>query len=404
MNQVLNIARRELLVNLRRPTFWIGTLLVPLVAGVLFLGSTVLSEMFVDDESGAALGAAKPSGVVDRAGVVREIPFDLHPVLVSFPDEATAERALRDNTINGYYVVEPDYLATGRVTNVSRQTSVFAGGNTQRIDALLRANLVDDERLVQRLSQPLNIEREATPGSNGQPSPDSASSPLGNTLALALAMLLALSILNGGGSLVQAIAEEKENRTVEIVLTSVRPWQFMAGKLAGLGTMALVQLGVWMLLGGGAIVFGGTLIPGGIGTLQPGIWLGLLVYFVLGYLFYGGLLAAVGAVGATTRESGQITGLLVIPLVLPLMFGQALSEGAGVLGIALSVIPFTAPVTAIMLLGRGELPAWQLALSLLGMLAGVAFSLWLAARLFRAATLLSGSRPTPRALWQAVRG
>jgi len=173
----------------------------------------------------------------------------------------------------------------------------------------------------------------------------------------------------------------------------------MAGKLAGLGAMALVQLGAWMLLGGGAIVFGGAVLAGGMGALQPGITLWMLVFFVLGYLFYGGLLAAVGAVGATARESGQITGLLVIPLVLPLMFGPALNEGAGAFGIALSLIPFTAPVTAIVRLASGELPAWQLALSVLAMLAGVAFSLWLAGRLFRATTLLGGTRPTPGAVW-----
>ena len=398
MNQILNIARRELLVNLRRPTFWLATILVPLVAGALFLGSTLLTEMFVEDDAADPLAAAaKPSGFVDHAGIVREIPPELHSMLLPYSNEAAAEAALRDNAINGYFVIEPDYLATGRVTSVSRQTSVLGGGGTQRIDALLRANLVADERLVRRLAQPLVVEREAAPGVDADDN-----SPLGDTLALALAMLLAFSILNGGGSLVQAIGEEKENRTIEVVLTSVRPLQLMAGKLAGLGSMALVQLSVWMLLGGSVLATGGSVLSGGAGAVQPGMWVWLLVFFVLGYLFYGGLLAAVGALGATTRESGQITGLLVIPLLLPLMFGRALDEGA--LGIVFSVIPFTAPVAAILQLGRGEMPAWLLALSLLAMLAGVAFSLWLAARLFRATTLLGGTRPTPRALWQAVRG
>lgn len=405
MQQVLNIARRELVVKLRRPTFWLATILVPLVTGALFLGSTLLTDMFIDDDAADPFASAvKPSGFVDRAGVVREIPRDLHAVLIPFPDQAAAEGALRDNAINGFFVIEPDYLQTGRVSNVSRQTSMVSGGNTQRMDALLRANLVADERLVRRLDDIMSVEREATPGPDGQPAAASGGngSPLGGNIAIGLALVLVFSILNGGGSLVQAIAEEKENRTVEVVLTSVRPWQFMAGKLAGLGTMALVQLGVWILLGGGAFAFGGAAFAASTGPLRPGVWVWLLVFFVLGYLFYGGLLAAVGAVGATARESGQITGVLVIPLVLPLMFGQAFSEGIGGIGIALSMIPFTAPVTAIMLLSRGEMPAWLLALSVLCMLAGVAFALWLAARLFRATTLLSGARPTPRILWQAI--
>lgn len=403
MNQIWNIARRELIVNLRRPSFWLGALLVPLFAGALFLGSTLLSNTFVDQDIGdPTAGPAKPAGFVDRAGVVRAIPLELHTALIPFPDETSAESALRDNAISGYLVIEPDYLASGKVTSVSRQTSILGGGNTQRIDDLLRANLLSDERLLERLSAAPDIEREATPGT--QPGAQASDGPFGDAVALALAMLLAFSILNGGGSLVQAISEEKENRTIEVVLTSVRPWQFMAGKIAGLGILALLQLAVWMLLGGGAAGFGGSLLPGGVGALRPGIWLWLLVFFVLGYLFYGGLLAAVGAVGATTRESGQITGLLVIPLLLPLMINQAFSEGAGLTGTVLSLIPFTAPVTVLMQLGRGEMPAWLLALSVLAMLGGVACSLWLAARLFRASTLLSGTRPTPRALWQAVRG
>ena len=129
-----------------------------------------------------------------------------------------------------------------------------------------------------------------------------------------------------------------------------------------------------------------------------------MLFFLLGFLLVGGLMMALGAVGASMRESGQISGFMTIPVVAPLWFAPAITENPnGLLGLVLSLFPITAPVTMTLRLVEGVVPLWQLLVSL-GLLAiGVVGAVWLAARLFRGTSLLTGVRPTPRALWRAVR-
>lgn len=405
MSNILLVMLRELRVTLRRPSFYFATFVVPLITGAFFLGSTLFSRAFdPSDQSGPLAEQFKPSGLVDRAGVVHEIPLDIHTVLIPYADEAAAAQAVRDGSIGSYFVIDQDYVENGRVTRVSPQVSFTAGGgrDVSTLSLLLRGQLADDPRIAARLTGSPTIQREIIGDEANQAR---AEQPLlSGGLALGIAFLLAFAILNGGGGLVQAVTEEKENRTIEVVLTSVRPWQFMTGKLAGLGLIGLIQLFLWLVLGRGAIGLGNALGGIDLRLLNPMLAVWLIVFFLLGYLFYGGLMAAIGALGATARESGQVVGFLTLPLLMPLWFGSALSDQPdGMLAIVLSLVPFTSPVTMMLRLAQGSVPALQILLSIALLAVSIVGTLWLAARLFHATTLLSGVKPTPRALLQALR-
>ena len=403
MRNVVVVARREILALLRRPSFYVAALVAPLIVGALFFGFGLLEEEFGDD-SEQIRQLSKPAGYVDQAGVVTQVPPSVQQFILPFEDEAAATAALRDGAIQSYFVVRPDYRETGRVVRVARQVTFTSGSgpDTRVFRAVLRANLAGDLQIAQRLDIPLDLEMNVVRPSGE--SRQAGGGPFEGSAAFPLGLLLAFSIVNGGGWLVQAVVEEKENRTIEIVLTSLRPWQLMAGKLLGLGVIALLQLGIYLGLLRALLGRTGPAAGLSAGEIPASMWPWLVLFFLLGFLFVGGLMMAMGAVGASARESGQISGFMSLPVMMPLWFGEAISDSpSGLLGIVLSLVPITAPVTMTMRLAAGGVPLWQILLSAALLTLGVAGVIWLTARLFRGTTLLTGTRPTPLALWRAVR-
>ena len=403
MKSVWLIARREMFTLLRRRSFYAAALIPPLIAAVLLFGFSFLNDEFGDDNGPLTQTAPeKPSGYVDQAGVIQTVPPEISAWLERYGSEEEALAALRSDAIASYFLLAPDYLQSGRVVRVSPQVT-FTGGeaiDSRIFHAVLQANLAGDPALAQRLQQPLDLE---TSVARPDQAPAEIAEDNGN-LSMVLGVLLAFSIVSGGGWLVQAVAEEKESRTIEIILTSLRPWQLMAGKLIGLGAIALLQLVAWMsvarLLGSAGPAVGAVQLEG----IRLDAWIWMLVFFVLGFLFYGGLMTALAAVGASAREAGQISGVMSLPVVVPLWFsGLIVDTPNGVFARVLGLVPFTAPVTMMMRLGEGTLPLWDLLLSAAVLLVGVLGAIWIAARLFRGTTLLTGMKPTPRALWRALR-
>ncbi|HZG69243.1 MAG TPA: ABC transporter permease [Herpetosiphonaceae bacterium] len=405
MNNVLIVALRECLTLLRRPSFYASLLLGPAIVVGIFFGFSMLNDEF-GEEPAPEQSLEKPAGYVDQAGVITSVPDPLQAFFIAYPDEPAAAAALRSGMIGSYFVVPSAYRGTGEVVRVGEQATFTSGSapDSRMFRALLRINLATDPLLAQRLDLPPEFELElvnVTAGSGAKPA-GSDGSPFG--LPTVLGLLLALSIVNGGGWLVQAVSEEKENRTIEIVLTSLRPLQLMTGKLLGLGAVALLQLVIWLGVSRGAMSGASGLGSLSIGNVPAELWLWVIVYFLLGFLMFGGIMLALGAVGASARETGQITGLLTLPVVAPLWFAPSLSDNpGGLLAVVLSIFPVTAPVTMTMRLADGAVPAWHLLLCARLLFLGVLGSVFLAARLFRGTTLLTGVRPTPRALWRALR-
>ncbi len=403
MKQLLIVAWREIVVMLRRPSLYVTTLLLPLISGVLLFGFTFLGAEAAPEPAEAAAGVpAVPSGYIDQAEVITTVPDTLQRNFIEFADEARAAAALEAGTIEAYFVVVPDYHESGKVVRVSPQTTFTSAGapDTRAFRTLLRANLSGDWTLAQRLEAPLDLQMEVVGEAAGQawPAP-------GQGISFALGLLLAFGIFTGGGWLVQAVAEEKENRTLEIVLTSLRPWQIMAGKLLGLGLISLLQLVFWTILGHGLLGVGSVLGQIDSVGIAPTVWGWLFAFFVLGFLLFGAIMMAIGAVGGSIRESSQISGVLALPILAPFWFTSVISQDPdGVLALALSLLPFTAPVTMMLRLGQAGVPLWQLAASIALLVLAVVAAIWLAARLFRATILLAGVRPTPRTVWRLVRG
>ncbi len=215
-----------------------------------------------------------------------------------------------------------------------------------------------------------------------------------------------IALLTTTGYLVQGVSTEKENRVVEVLLSSTTPDEILGGKLLGLGTAGLLQVLVWfsMVIFGAAIA-AGIAIAAGVAIPWKALITGAL-FFVAAYFFYGAIMLAFASFGNSQQEGQKLAGLWTMLAVLPMMlFPVMINAPHGTLARIMSFIPFSAGLT---MLGRVALDpdgvqVWELALSLGILIISTWLALKLGARLFRIGLLALGSRPKLREIWRQAR-
>jgi ABC-2 type transport system permease protein len=214
-----------------------------------------------------------------------------------------------------------------------------------------------------------------------------------------------ISIFFASGFLFQSVTEEKENRVIEILLSSVSSKQLLVGKVLGLGAAGLIQVAVWLIT---IIVFSQVaqgIIPALSNLSIPASLIGWgLVYFILGYLLFAALYAGVGSIGASAREGQGWSTIFVLPAILPYYFSYfIISSPESAVSRALTFFPLTSPITSMMRLATHGISAWEIALSLIILAGSIALTMWFAAKIFRVFLLMYGKRPALREIIRYVR-
>jgi ABC-2 type transport system permease protein len=361
------------------------------------------------DETQALLAATGSSDL--RSAVVKRIssPRCLAGAITYYATLDDGKRALDNGDIKALYAVEPDFAATGNLSVYVGGFSIGAMESGQIMEdyalrsALYQVEASDYEALYLRLRDPAFVVEHKLTETGGVETKNENRNFL---LVYAFGLIMMMTIFWGGGYLMQSAVQEKESRIVEIVLSSIRPTALLTGKILAMGLLSLVQ--VAMLIGTFVfIVSHAGNIVAEIGDIQiEGYKLALMgVYFVLGYLLFGSLMAAIGAISTTVRESQNFVVLVTLPATIPLFFTTIFAEEPdSSLPTTLSLIPFTSPLSMTMRLAASHVSVGEVALSLGLLIGGVAFTIWLAGRLFRVNTLLMGHTPRLRDLPKLVRG
>ncbi len=406
MRNVLLVIKQELLTTIGKPSFWLTTFLFPLLILAISAGSQLLAERAFTTED-PALAEPVPGeqiqmiGYVDDAGLISELPPDFpQNRLRSYPNRDAAHEALEAGEILRYYVIADDFVESGELIVVEPdfapfQQLMFSGP----VATLINYNLTEDPTLTQLLTAPLaNVQRVAlaTETAVGE-----GEEILLFLVPFAVIFIFFFVLTMSSGFMLRSVSKEKENRVVEILLLSLPPRALMLGKIIALGMVALLQIGLW--LGGSLFLLENrAALTGTVAafTLPEGFLLWAALHFLLGYVMYAAMLGALGALAPNAREASQLTFLVLLPLLLPMWLqGVFISQPNGLVATILSLFPLTAPVAMMARLTSGGVPLWQpiLGLVLMGL---TAYGLVLvAARFFRADTLLSSTSLS----WQRVR-
>jgi ABC-2 type transport system permease protein len=428
MRNIWLIIKHEIVTTLTRRSFWVMTFLFPAAIIALNIGTQVIASRTLANEGAQGIGADSataegatadgatadgatadvPTGIptvgyIDEAGLIRQLPEGMPANLVrALADETAAQTALAAGEIERYFVIPADYLAMGELTVVVNEFRPFSDTSGGVISYLINYNLTGDPMLASRLIDPTPMVQNQPVAPQGGPDDDN---PLTFIVPFATMFIFFFLITMSSGYMLQSVTREKENRTAEILLLSLRPRELMLGKVVGLSVVALFQMIIW--LGGGLLALEQSrqmLETAARFTPPPGFIIWAVLYFFLGYLLYASLMGALGALAPNAREGNQFTFFILLPLLVPIWLNNTFAQSPnGSLALFLSLFPLTAPTSMMTRLVTGGVPLWQPIAGLIGLAITTYLFVLLAARFFRADTLLSTSSLQWQRLWRELR-
>lgn len=411
MNKVVTIARREFLVTVTRPGYIIIVIGMPLffvLIGAISYWTGTAAEVNL-------ARVDRPIAVIDRANIIDlslagRLPPEPPPsnrLFNAVPEQAvqfvaydSVDRALDDlkqERLAACYVIEVDYLASGHITAYARGGGFlqdFSTPGQAQLHRLLRASLVKNHlagNSFTRVLYPSQLNQMKV-GKQGEIRPARGEfEELADMLGpFAMFLLMTLAIFFSSGYLLQGIAEEKQNRVIEVLLSSAKPTELLAGKILGLGAAGLLQVMLYI-----ALIFVPAMSWFLVMQVNMEKLLLSVVYFILGYLLFACLLAATGVIGNTVQESSQLSAIWTMTSVVPMFLLAPIStEPNGLLARVFSFFPLTAPVTMMLRISAGDVPVVDLVTSVMVLIVSIYLAVKGAAKVFRASSLMYGKRPS----------
>jgi ABC-2 type transport system permease protein len=407
MRRLWVLVRREYIERVRTKAFVIGTVLGPLLMG----GMTVIPGLLMSRggkplrvtvvDVGGQLAAPIEAALAGRElnGQKRFIIEPAGPGSAEEREKRCKEGVLTGR-LDGYVVLPGDALDKSEATYYGKNVS-------NMVDLGLMNHAIEQTLIGLRLTEagiPPERVKEVTHGLNmkrirvtdtGEREDRGAST----ILAVVLMMILYATVLMWGQMLLTSVIEEKTSRVVEVMASAVPPFHLLVGKLLGVGAAGMTQFLVWALslfaisLGGAGmmVAMGGGKLP----EISLLLLVGLVVYFVLGFLLYSAMFAAVGASVNTSQEAQGLAFPVMMPLIASVMMVPMVMQGPdSPLSVVLSLIPFFTPLLMFLRIAVLTPPMWQIALSIVLTGLTIAGVLWVAARIYRVGILMYGKRPT----------
>jgi ABC-2 type transport system permease protein len=397
MHNIWLIAKREYTERVRTKGFMIATVLIPLLMGGLVLGSSFLAAK-TSSHSHIAIVAADANFSAELKQRLEGDKSNAITAELATPSSETRSRLdarLKDKNsgLNGYLWVTPSAEAGKRPTFAYKARSAGDISTESALESAIRSALIRE-----KLS------------SNGMPGHeiDTLIAPVeldthesGNTLATLAAayimfLLMYMAIMLYGMNTARSIIEEKTSRVFEVLLPTIKPDELLAGKILGVGSVGLTQVGIWMAA---AVALASTSLAANvIGTghtlISATQVVFFLVYFVFGFLLYSSIAAALGAMTNSEQELQQLNMFLVVPLAFcTVMLVPIIRAPNSPLARIASLVPFCSPLLMNVRIAVTEVPAWEIATSFVLISLTIVAILWISSRIYRVGILMYGKKP-----------
>lgn len=417
MGKLYAVIRREYWERVKSPWFLAATLLGPLgFAAITILPAVLALRQGTSNKATSVIVLdATGVGVGDRlrtafAGGLRSTDTSRATVRVMAPAdlaaaETTATREVVAGTFAGYLVLDTAVVAGGPVRYAGRNAA-----NSQDMDLVegaVRQGLLS-HRLVAAGLDPLKVQQLSsirTPFTSeklderGRGGSGVGSVVVGYLIAFLLYMMIALY----GQTLMRGVLDEKMTRVAEVIIASVKPDTLLAGKVIGVGGVGVTQQLVWIALGWAIVSFRGPIlgafglpdVPLSLPSVSAGALATYLALYILGFTFYASLFAATGAMVSNQEDIQQASLPVTALLVASIVFMQPiLLQPDSTLSRVMTMLPFSAPVLMPLRMATVQVPAWEIAATLVGMALACAVAIWVAARIYRVGLLMYGKRPS----------
>jgi ABC-2 type transport system permease protein len=424
MNKIGIVIKREYFTRVRSKAFIIGTILSPLLLmGLIILPSLLAAKsggerhIFVFDQSGdpALYEGIKSrldssSSTFDSKRQFGNMRFSLERIVV-LPEQNIKDLAdtynerVEKNSNEAYLMLkkgildnpEPEYVAKNpgdlAVENIERAISAEI---TDR--RLSQAKLSKEE--IDKFTKSVDLKTTNPKGEEEKGVPRFV-------IGLVMLFFIYMTTLFYGIFVMRGVIEEKQSRIVEVLISSIKPFELMMGKLIGIGMVGLTQYLIWILCAVGLSVFGVSMFASQ-GVTMPHIPISWLIYFViffiLGYFLFATLYAMVGAMVSSEEDAQQAQMPVTLLVVLPmLLFGMVMANPDSTVSTVLSMVPFFAPTLMMMRVAMINPPMYQVIGAMVGMVITIIAVVWLVAKIYRVGILMYGKRPSIAELGKWIR-
>ena len=421
MHNTFIIAKREYLERVRTRAFVIMTFFIPaLIFGVTAVPAMLMNRGTTETKHMVVVAADRDTAEMIRSRIEQQqekqansqdsqtankrgLPPTHFSVDVSTNATPTEREALTQKVnqkqLDGFLWAAPDAIAAKKLDFVTNDTSSFIEngelGETVA-DALLRHELKTkglQEKDIEGALERVKVEPVSPKGKNA-PDPQKLF-----IATMVMVMVMYMTVLLYGINVMRSILEEKTSRIMEVMLSTATSKEMMAGKILGVGAVGLTQVGIWAAAAtafAGYAVVTSSMLKQVKAALNPMLLIYFVVFFLLGYVLYSTLCAAVGSMVNSEQEAQQMQFLVMMPMILALVFITNIfthpNSSVAVFG---SLFPFTAPLVMFsrIAIQGSDIPAWQIGLSIALMVATIYGMVWLCGRIYRVGILMYGKKP-----------
>lgn len=425
MKNIYLIISREYLERVRKKSFIIVTLLMPLFMIGMMIAPTLMMLYSTSDQ--------KQVVVIDRSGLIADNLCETPEVTFIREDRMSKSEACNiyneESGIFGIlYIGETieDRDSVQLITN-SSSSMMFEQNIAAQIESIverdkLKAYDIDNlEEILASIETNIDLATYVNDGSGEEESMESTSSGVNYILGIVLGMMLYMIIILYGQMVLTSVIEEKSSRVIDVMVTSCTPFQLMMGKILGIAAVALTQIGIWALLVLSASKFlvpavfsadvaaaNDMMLVAALGTKTDTGYLAslfaCLVLFILGgFLLYASLYAAAGSAVDSIQDSQQFNSIIMIPIIISIIIMMSVfNDPNSPIAFWSSMIPFTSPIVMIARVPFG-IPVWEIIVSLIVLYLTFIATTYLASKIFRVGIFMHGKRNTWRDLWVWIR-